>query len=91
VDDHALFRMGMRQILEREPDFDIIGEAATKISASTRAELNHLPWTDIAGMRHRLIHAYHDIDFDRVWDTVIDDLPPLVESIESLLAENDSE
>jgi uncharacterized protein with HEPN domain len=42
-------------------------------------------------MRHRLIHAYHDIDFDRVWDTVIDDLPPLVESIESLLAENDSE
>ena len=27
VDDHALFRMGMRQILEREPDFDIVGEA----------------------------------------------------------------
>ena len=27
VDDHALFRMGMRQILEREPDFDILGEA----------------------------------------------------------------
>ena len=27
VDDHALFRVGMRQILEREPDFDIIGEA----------------------------------------------------------------
>ena len=27
VDDHALFRMGMRQILEREPDFDIIAEA----------------------------------------------------------------
>ena len=27
VDDHALFRVGMRQILEREPDFDIVGEA----------------------------------------------------------------
>ncbi len=27
VDDHALFRMGMRQILERETDFDIVGEA----------------------------------------------------------------
>ena len=27
VDDHALFRMGMRQILEREPDFDIVAEA----------------------------------------------------------------
>ena len=27
VDDHALFRVGMRQILEREPDFEIVGEA----------------------------------------------------------------
>ncbi len=27
VDDHALFRVGMRQILEREPDFDIVAEA----------------------------------------------------------------
>jgi DNA-binding NarL/FixJ family response regulator len=27
VDDHALFRVGMRQILEREPDFEIVAEA----------------------------------------------------------------
>jgi len=27
VDDHQLFRVGMRQILERETDFDIVGDA----------------------------------------------------------------
>src|SRR4029079_6866215 len=27
VDDHALFRVGIRQILEREPDFEIVAEA----------------------------------------------------------------
>jgi DNA-binding NarL/FixJ family response regulator len=27
VDDHALFRVGIRNILEREPDFEIVGEA----------------------------------------------------------------
>jgi DNA-binding NarL/FixJ family response regulator len=27
VDDHALFRVGVRNILEREPGFDIVGEA----------------------------------------------------------------
>jgi DNA-binding NarL/FixJ family response regulator len=27
VDDHALFRVGMRNILEREEDFDVVGEA----------------------------------------------------------------
>jgi DNA-binding NarL/FixJ family response regulator len=27
VDDHALFRVGMRQILEKEEDFEVVGEA----------------------------------------------------------------
>lgn len=60
---------------------EIVGEASLKLSDQARAELPNLPWPDIAGMRHRLIHAYHDIDFDRVWDTVIDDLPPLIEEL----------
>ncbi|MDP8905847.1 MAG: response regulator transcription factor [Chloroflexota bacterium] len=41
VDDHALFRVGMRQILEREPDFDVVGEAEDARDAFTMAvELN---------------------------------------------------
>src|SRR5690349_9586627 len=37
VDDHALFRVGMRQILEREPDFDIVGEAEDSRDAFSMA------------------------------------------------------
>jgi DNA-binding NarL/FixJ family response regulator len=33
VDDHPFFRVGMRNILEREPDFDIVGEADDSRSA----------------------------------------------------------
>ena len=33
VDDHTLFRVGMRQILEREPGFEIVGEADDTRSA----------------------------------------------------------
>ena len=33
VDDHALIRVGMRSILEREDDFDIVGEADDPRSA----------------------------------------------------------
>jgi DNA-binding NarL/FixJ family response regulator len=33
VDSHALFRVGMRNILEREPDFLIVGEAGDSRSA----------------------------------------------------------
>ncbi len=37
VDDHALFRVGMRQILEREADIDIVGEAEDARDAFTLA------------------------------------------------------
>lgn len=33
VDDHALFRVGMRNILEREVDFEVVGEAEDGRSA----------------------------------------------------------
>jgi uncharacterized protein with HEPN domain len=36
-------------------------------------------------MRNRLIHAYYDIDLDRVWDTVTSDLPPLITELEKII------
>src|SRR6476469_10313524 len=37
VDDHALFRVGIGNILEREPDFEVVGEADDARSALDRA------------------------------------------------------
>ena len=37
VDDHALFRVGIANILGREPDFDVVGEADDSRSAVDRA------------------------------------------------------
>jgi uncharacterized protein with HEPN domain len=41
---------------------------------------------DIIGMRNRLIHAYFDIDVNRVSDTLANDLPPLIAHLENVLA-----
>jgi uncharacterized protein with HEPN domain len=38
-------------------------------------------------MRNRLIHVCFDIDLDRVWDTITDDLPQLIAKLEKLPAE----
>jgi DNA-binding NarL/FixJ family response regulator len=41
VDDHALMRVGMRNILEREPDFVVVGEADdTRSAIEAAAELS---------------------------------------------------
>jgi len=64
----------------------IIGEAACKVTGETRASCPEVPWPALVAMRNRLIHACFDIDLDRVWDTVADDLPPLVAQLEQALA-----
>jgi DNA-binding NarL/FixJ family response regulator len=38
VDDHPMFRVGIREILEREPDFEIVGEAEDSRSAFEHAQ-----------------------------------------------------
>jgi len=37
-------------------------------------------------MRHHLVHVYFDIDLDRLWTTVTDDLPPPVAALERILS-----
>jgi uncharacterized protein with HEPN domain len=70
---------------------EIIGEAASKVTQETREAYTELPWANIIAMRNRLIHVYFDIDLDRVWDTVTDDLPPLIVSLgKIILRENKS-
>lgn len=63
---------------------EIIGEAANRVSEATRDQVP-LPWTDIIGMRNRLIHAYYDVDHDRVWDTISTDLPEIIDSLRQFL------
>lgn len=68
-------------------DLEIIGEAAGRISAECRTRHPEIPWADMIGMRNRLTHAYFSINLDIVWDTVTDDLAPLVEQLERVIQE----
>jgi uncharacterized protein with HEPN domain len=63
---------------------EIIGEAASRVSPPGRSETLAIPWPDIVSMRNRLIHAYFEINLDLVWDTVVDDLPPLIAALEKV-------
>lgn len=66
-------------------ELEIIGEAASKLTPEFKATQTHIPWVDIVGMRNRLTHGYFDIDLDRVWDTVLEDLEPLREELEKIV------
>ncbi len=65
---------------------EIVGEAAACLSSEFRARPPDLPWTAIIGMRNRLVHAYYEINYDLIWKTLTEDLPPFVARVSELLA-----
>ena len=58
-------------------NFEIIGEAAKRISPDTRAKAPEVPWRAVAGFRDVLIHDYDTINLNEVWLVVTDNLPVL--------------
>lgn len=58
-------------------NFEIIGEAAKKISINFRQNYTEIPWKEMAGMRDKLIHDYFGVDIEVIWKTINDDLPTL--------------
>jgi uncharacterized protein with HEPN domain len=79
LDHDAMLLLAVVRALE------IIGEAASKVSADARAELTDLPWTQMIGMRHRLVHAYFDVNRDILWTTATRAVPPLAERLQVFL------
>jgi uncharacterized protein with HEPN domain len=64
---------------------EIIGEAANRVSERCQKENPGIPWEDIIGMRNRLIHAYFDINLNILWNTIQNDLPPLIAELKMIL------
>ena len=64
---------------------EIIGEAAKKVSPEFKQQHPEIEWRAMAGMRDKLIHDYFGIDYDIVWDVVINKLPSLGRGIKTLL------
>jgi len=70
LDDELRHNAAIRQ-------FEILGEAAGRVSAETSQGCPEIDWTAITGMRQRLIHGYLEVDLEVVWITAKQDLPEL--------------
>jgi uncharacterized protein with HEPN domain len=66
----------------------VIGEAARLVSEPTRQQLSSLPWKQITGMRHKIVHDYLNVDLKIVWETARQDLPPLISALELYLKQS---
>lgn len=67
-------------------DFIVLGEATNNVTEAYCAVHPEVPWADIAGFRHKLVHDYSGIDFGILWDTMTNDVPALLTMFRKLVA-----
>lgn len=64
----------------------IIGEASWRLSQAIKDANTQVPWKQIAGMRHVLVHDYFQVNWSRVYVTARDHVPALKPNVEAMLA-----
>ena len=65
-------------------NFEIIGEAANRISDEFKEKHSTIEWYKIVGLRHRIIHEYFGIDLHIIWQIIHTDLPVLRDALSQL-------
>ena len=65
----------------------VIGEAIGRLSPVLRERHPEVPWRKFIAVRHRIVHAYFDLDWQILWDACIEDIPTLRRQILKILAE----
>jgi uncharacterized protein with HEPN domain len=78
IEDETLKRAYVRSI-------GIMGEAVKQLPDSLRQKYTSIEWRALAGMGDRLVHNYFGVDYDIVWDVVINKVPILDAEIRLIL------
>jgi uncharacterized protein with HEPN domain len=69
-------------------NFTIIGEAARNVPPEVTAAHPELPWRSMQDMRNVLVHDYPGVDLIVVWQTIQNDLPPLLPLLRRILEQD---
>jgi uncharacterized protein with HEPN domain len=66
-------------------NFEIIGEAASRLTEEIRNQNPDIDWNRIRGFRNRIVHDYMGIDYKIVWLVIDTFLPTLITDVRRIL------
>jgi uncharacterized protein with HEPN domain len=67
--------------------FEVVGEAARRISPELRKAHPEMPWRLMSDFRNKLIHDYFGLDLEVIWRSATEDTSLLLQQIEKLVEE----
>jgi uncharacterized protein with HEPN domain len=72
-------------------ELEVLGEAAGKLSGGFVNAHPEVPWKEVTGLRHKLIHDYFEVDLNVVWRTATVNVPEIADFARAALEELDPE
>ena len=82
--DHDAFLRNELVIDGVARNLEIIGEATRQLPEEFKRVHTQIPWTQIAGLRNRIVHDYFGLDLEIIWEIIQHDLPELEKQIRTL-------
>jgi len=67
-----------------ERQLEIVGEASNRLSKSTQSELNHIPWSEIIGLRNMIAHEYDEVKHEKIWRISKKHIPALLRDLKKI-------
>ena len=71
-------RLALTQLIQT------FGEAARRVSPEFQGAHPEVPWKEIIGMRHKVVHDYLHVNYRIVWSVATIDLPALLPELERI-------
>jgi uncharacterized protein with HEPN domain len=70
-------------------EIEIIGEATHRVTSAFKDNNPGIPWKDLERLRNFYIHVYDRVNYERVWVTACNTIPPIAANIRRLLPADD--
>ncbi|MBI5058437.1 DUF86 domain-containing protein [candidate division KSB1 bacterium] len=69
--------------------FEILGEAASRLSEEFRDFHSEVHWSAWTGLRNIVAHQYHKVDYARLWELMTAAVPELLDYLAPLVPPED--
>jgi uncharacterized protein with HEPN domain len=82
--DFASFKKDYKTVDAVIRNLEIIGEAAKNIPSGVKNQYPEVPWSEMYLLRNKISHEYFGIDYEIIWDIIVNYLPANKKQIEKI-------
>lgn len=74
-----------KQFCLTQDRWKLLVKLVKNIPGDVRSDYPQIDWKGFAGLRDIIIHQYFGIDYEAIWDTVINEIPETLIEIERII------